>query len=344
MNILLTCAGRRNYIVDYFKEAVKKDGGKVYTANSIVDAAAFVPADDAFLVPEIHHPNYIKTIERICGYYQINAIIPLFDIELPELAKVKEDFSKQGIQIVISSPAVINTCYDKWETYTFLNKNGFQTPKTYKNIHPLLKAVEQKQMVFPLIIKPRWGMGSIGITEVESEEELFVFYERIKRVILQSYLKTQSEHETDEMVLFQEKLHGQEYGLDVVNDLHGKYQTTFVKRKLAMRSGETDAAVTERNDDLMALGNTLADCLGHVANLDIDLFMEGESKTVIDMNPRFGGGYPFSHLAGANLPLAIISWLNNEEPDPDCFHVQPDITGYKGILPLMKNKTPKEYT
>ena len=35
------------------------------------------------------------------------------------------------------------------------------------------------------------------------------------------------------------------------------------------------------------------------------------------MNARFGGGYPFSHLAGVNLPKAIVKWLNKEEVSVD---------------------------
>ena len=34
------------------------------------------------------------------------------------------------------------------------------------------------------------------------------------------------------------------------------------------------------------------------------------------MNARFGGGYPFSHISGVNLPSAIVKWLSSEEvPD-----------------------------
>jgi len=343
MNILLTCAGRRNYIVDYFKTAIKKTGGKVYAANSISYAAAFIPADGSFLVPEIHHPDYIQILSKICSDYKVDAIIPLFDIELPVLSRVKDEFLNQGVQIVVSSQSVVNTCYDKWETYNYLNRNGFRTPRSFIDLDSAINAITNKEINFPLIIKPRWGMGSIGIMEAKTMDELMVLYIKTKRIVSESYLDYQSQKTPEQMILLQEKLSGQEYGLDVVNNLSGEFITTFVKRKIAMRSGETDIAVTENNPELFEIGSKLAKSLVHIANLDVDLFMMDKNSYILEMNPRFGGGYPFSHLAGADLPSAIISWLQNEKADPDCFNIQPDITGFKGILPLKMMDKPIDY-
>ena len=36
---------------------------------------------------------------------------------------------------------------------------------------------------------------------------------------------------------------------------------------------------------------------------------------MLELNPRFGGCFPFSYDAGVNLPLAIIKWLRGEEVD-----------------------------
>jgi carbamoyl-phosphate synthase large subunit len=344
MNILLTCAGRRNYIVDYFKAALEQTGGNVYAANSNSYAAAFVPAEQSFLVPEIHHPDYIKTILQICTEYGISAIIPLFDIELPVLAEARNMFLSHGIQVIVSSPDVIKICYDKWETFKFLQQNGFQSPRTYIDLDSVNNAIDKKEIDFPLIIKPRWGMGSIGIMEIDNREELIVLYHKIEKVIQESYLGYQSSKEPGQMILIQEKLTGQEYGLDVVNNLRGEYVTTFVKRKIAMRSGETDIAVTENDLELMDFGAKLAKKINHIANLDVDLFRTDKNCFVLEMNPRFGGGYPFSHLAGANLPAAIIAWLKNEKADPAWFTITPDITGFKGIVPLKMTKSPIDFT
>jgi carbamoyl-phosphate synthase large subunit len=65
--------------------------------------------------------------------------------------------------------------------------------------------------------------------------------------------------------------------------------------------------------------------LGHVGVLDCDLFASDQGYSVIDLNPRIGGGYPFSHVAGANVPAALISWINGEQPDPKCFQIRPNL-------------------
>src|SRR4029453_10603342 len=73
------------------------------------------------------------------------------------------------------------------------------------------------------------------------------------------------------------------------------------------------------------LGQLIGEQLGHVAVLDCDLFASDQGYSVIDLNPRIGGGYPFSHVAGANVPAALISWINSEQPDPKCFQIQPHL-------------------
>ncbi len=52
------------------------------------------------------------------------------------------------------------------------------------------------------------------------------------------------------------------------------------------------------------------------------------------MNCRFGGGYPFSHLSGANLPGAIIKWLNNGPAESGFFKIKDGITSRKDATPI----------
>jgi len=132
--------------------------------------------------------------------------------------------------------------------------------------------------------------------------------------------------------------------VDVVTDLNGNYVSTLAKRKIAMRSGEADIAETMSEPVLSNLGEQIALSLRHCAILDADIFLGPRGAHVVDLNPRFGGSYPFSHLAGANVPAAIVAWLTGAVPDPAWLKVRPGVVGCKGILPLAMCATPHHAT
>jgi carbamoylphosphate synthase large subunit len=330
MNILLTSVGRRSYLVKYFKDAVGKTG-EVHVSNSNAITPAFIHADKSTLTPLIYENEYIPFLLDYCVTNQITAIISLFDIDLPILSANRKIFEDIGIRVVISDEAVINVCNDKWETYNFLIGNGFNVPKTYITLESALAAIRKEEIQFPLIIKPRWGMGSIAIFEADNQHELEVFYNKVISQIMGSYLKYESQANLSKCVIIQEKLRGQEFGLDVINNLDGVYQNTIVKKKYAMRSGETDCAKTIYSDELKTLGKAVSEKLHHVANLDIDVFVDDDKAYILEMNARFGGGYPFSHISGVNLPLAIVKWLKSEDVDISLLTERVGILAHKDI-------------
>lgn len=308
MNILLTSVGRRSYLVDYFKNALCGKG-KVFVANSTAQNPSFRVADGSVVTPLIYDNDYIPFLIKYCKENNISVIISLFDIDLPILAKNKELFSKNGIKVIVSDYNVVEICNDKFLTYKFLVDNGFNAPKTYLDIENAKKDIDSAMINYPLFVKPRWGMGSISVFEANNEEELYVFYKKVRRELQNSYLKYESVIDIENAVLIQEKLNGQEYGLDIINNLEGDYQNTIVKKKLSMRSGETDCAITVNNQSLKELGKAIGKTLGHIANLDVDVFVVDGVPYVLEMNARFGGGYPFSHMAGVDLPKVIVEWL-----------------------------------
>ena len=126
-NILLTSAGRRSYLVRYFKEAVGKDG-LVHAANSEESPALFV-ADRSVLTPLIYDKEYIPFLLNYCRENQISLLISLFDIDLPILAAHRKAFSDIGVLLAISEEETVRICNDKWETYQFLCRNHLPSPK-----------------------------------------------------------------------------------------------------------------------------------------------------------------------------------------------------------------------
>ena len=106
--------------------------------------------------------------------------------------------------------------------------------------------------------------------------------------------------------IIQEFIDGVEYNLDILNDKKQKFITCSVKKKLLMRAGETDRCKIIFDKKLFNLGKRLGNCLGHIGNIDVDLILKGKKYFIIDINPRFGGGYPFTHLSGQNYIKFLI--------------------------------------
>src|SRR5699024_7321109 len=107
--------------------------------------------------------------------------------------------------VIVSDEKIIEICNDKFETYKFLLQNNFAAPRTFTSLKDANNAIKTKEIEFPLIVKPRWGMGSIGIFEAENEEELRIFYSKVIKSIKRSYLSYESSKNIDASVIIQEK-------------------------------------------------------------------------------------------------------------------------------------------
>lgn len=322
MNILFTCAGRRTYLLKYFKDNLS-EGDKIIATDMQLSAPALQVADVKIQVPAVYDPKYVDITLDICKEHKVDALISLNDLELPILAAQKGRFEEVGTKVIVSDPEVIDIAFDKFETAKWVESLGMHSPKSFVDLEVCKKALANGEIEFPLFLKPRWGSGSIGLESVDDMEELEIYYRLLKKKIKKTFLA--KANVGDEYIIIQEKLSGEEYGLDVMNDLKGNYVATSVKKKLAMRAGETDKAITVDIPELREIGKKIGENLKHIGNLDVDIMVRvtkdkngnlKEEYCVLELNPRFGGGFPFSYEAGVNLPLAIIKWPKGEEVDP----------------------------
>lgn len=314
MNILFTCAGRRTYLLKYFRENLS-EGDRIIATDMQLSAPALQVADVKLQVPAVYDPKYVDTTLGICRQYKVDALVSLNDLELPILAENKARFEADGVTVIVSSPQVIDICFDKYKTAQWIESIGLKSPKSYVRLDEVKQALAKGEVAFPLFMKPRWGSGSIGLESIEDMEKLEMYYHLLMKKIKKSILATASVG--DEYILIQEKLTGDEFGLDVMNDLKGNNVAVSVKKKLAMRAGETDKAVTVDLPVVREMGRLVGEKLHHIGNLDMDIMQRANGDyCVLELNPRFGGGFPFSYEAGVNFPRAIIEWLKGNAVNP----------------------------
>lgn len=334
LNILITSVGRATDMVVIFKDALGGNG-KLFVSNS-EETSAFRKADGYTVSPLIINENYVDFLLDYCKANDIRAIISWFDLDLLVLSKNKERFEENNITILISSTKVLKICNDKWTASDFLAHIGLKQPKTYIDPELLKREIQANNISFPLIIKPRWGSGSVGFSQIENLDELEVLYQKTWDMIFKSTVRYESFTDPNQCVIMQEKLNGVEYGLDILNDLKGKYVTVIAKKKLLIR-GSTQAAQIVDNKPFVDIAKTISQKLKHIGNLDVDCFLTEQGDIfVIDMNPRFGGQYTFTHMAGANFPKQIVEWLRGLPNSPENITVEIGARGCKEDAPAVR--------
>lgn len=314
MNILLTCVGRRNYLVNYFKEALAGNG-LVVACDMDRTAPGMVDADQSIVVPRIYDKEYIPSLVKIIRDNEIKAVISLNDLELPILSANRVNIETLGARLVVSSPAVINLTFDKMLTAEAVDRwfadvdLSVRSPFSTTNIEEIKQRLEERAISFPIVCKPRWGSASIGIEFCHDMEELMLGAQLSKIKLQRTILAQASNGDLEHALLYQEMIQGEEYGMDVLNDFEGNYVGTFVRKKLNMRSGETDKAISVVDDRFEAIGRVISQNLKHIGNLDCDILERDGRLYLLEMNARFGGGYPFSHEAGARGVGCYVAWL-----------------------------------
>ncbi len=117
--------------------------------------------------------------------------------------------------------------------------------------------------------------------------------------------------------MIQQFVSGEEYGYDIFCDSDFKPVSVFCKRKLAMRAGETDKAVSVNEKKLLDLGVRIAQAFPVFGPADVDVKTGKNGPMLLEINPRFGGGYPCSHLCGADFPAKLVAICKGQKLIPD---------------------------
>ena len=89
----------------------------------------------------------------------------------------------------------------------------------------------------------------------------------------------------------------------------GRCVCSVPRRRLAVRAGEVEKGVTVRDQALERLARRIAEALpGAYGVLNVQIFVDpvaGEPR-VIEINARYGGGFPLAFQAGARFPAWTI--------------------------------------
>ena len=295
MNILILSAGTRDLIVRYFKENLA-EGDCVIAADCSPYAPALYEADKHYLVPRLGEEGYLERILEICDKEAVTAVFSLIDPELSFLAENEARFRDVGTIPIVSPHELTEMCLHKSRLIEYMDSIGIPVVQTFTSKIRFQSARAAGKLAFPVFVKPEDGSASMNINLIYSMEEYDALFHRYDNLMVQEFMNCR------------------EIGADVYVDMFsGKCVSIFTKTKLKMRAGETDKAVSFKDERLFTMIGEFVEKAGFVGMIDIDIFERDGEYCFSEVNPRFGGGYPHAYACGVNFPKLLINNLKGHE-------------------------------
>jgi carbamoyl-phosphate synthase large subunit len=297
--------------VQYFKRELG-DRGLVIAADCSRLAPALYDADKYFIVPKLSNDTYRDMLLSICREHKVKAVFSLVDPELSFLAEHKQEFLNIGTVPIISDYETVEMCFDKYSMYKFLINHGFAAARSYVDKAAFYQDIAAGIMNYPVFIKPIKGSASLNISKATSADEVEFLCGRYNDMMIQEFMD------------------GIEYGADVYIDMiSSEIVSIFTKEKIKMRAGETDKAVSIKDEELFQLITSFVHKSGVMGIIDLDIYKVNGEYRICEVNPRFGGGYPHAYECGINVPRMILNNLSGKKN-------RPEIGNYEENVYMMK--------
>lgn len=293
-NILITSAGKRVVLVKLFQDEIAKldKSGKVYTVdlNPQLAPAGYV-SDGCFPVSRCTSEAYIDELLKICKDKNIGVVIPTIDTELLALSENRQRFIDEGVEIVVSDSSFVSICGDKRLSNDLFGPFGISVPKVVDKYHP----------EFPMFAKPYDGSLSTNIHVIHNQTELTQGILDDPKLLFMKYI---------------DRKEYKEFSVDMYYGKDGNVKGIVPRERIEVRAGEINKGITRKNHIVGFLKEQMGHLDGVRGCICFQLFYRESDHDIIgiEINPRFGGGFPLSYYAKANYADYIIKeYLLGEE-------------------------------
>jgi carbamoyl-phosphate synthase large subunit len=271
--------------------------------------------DVPYVLPPASSPQYVDAILAVCRRHGVRALFHGSEPELKVMSAQRARFEQAGIFLPINPANVIDLCMDKFQTFEWLDKNGFRSPRTVK-----ISKESDLQTVdfFPAVLKPMIGGGGSNnlFLAQDAAELLFLGQSLLHNIgpyIVQEYIGTVES----------------EFTVGVLFDMHGELLNSIAVRRMILSGLSNRVRVANhtgdnRLGDILGISSgvsqgdvgpfpevthpceKIAAALGCRGAVNIQCrFFEGETY-VFEINPRFSGTTSIRAMVGYNEPDVLI--------------------------------------
>lgn len=288
IRILFTGVGRRVELLQSFRQAALTLDVKltIFGADVAGKAPALSYCDFKREVCKMKDKEYIPILLRLCKSDNIDLVIPTIDTDLLVLSKHKNEFAQMGVRVLISEPKMVGICRDKNRTIDFFKLCGLKAPQAYTDY-------SEYPGPYPCFIKPKDGSGSVNAFQVNAQDELAMYVNKIEDYIIQPFIE------------------GCEYTVDIFCDFEGKPIYITPRERVAVRAGEVLKTKIVSNDVIIQECKRLIKEFKPCGPMTVQLIRDKYTgdNYYIEINPRYGGGAPLSMKSGARSAEALLRLL-----------------------------------
>ena len=250
-----------------------------------------VEASHRRLVEPGRSAEFVDGIIGLIASDSLDIVISTVDVELPALARRRDELAPAAL--AAPSLDTLELALDKFVLA--------------ERCAPLLRVPETtllnaegvaRDWTFPVIIKPRQGAGSRGVHLIQSREDLVAVG-------------------TDESIIIQEHLPGDEYSVDVIAGSDGNVIAAVPRTRTRVDSGVSIAGQTVHSAELESTAAAVARAIGLIGVANVQLRYDSAGvPALLEVNPRFPGAMPLTIAAGVDMPsLALDLALGRSLPE-----------------------------
>lgn len=289
LNVLITSAGRRVELLRSFRDAGRELdlSVRLLACDAQPELSSACQDADVFVkVPRVDDHAYVDAVIDICRTHGVSLVIPTIDPELLPLSVARHRFQAIGTRVMVSDEALVRIASDKLATASFFAHHGIPGPRT-EPIEAVLAHPEK--WTWPLFVKARYGSASRAAQVIATPAQLAAL-------------------SPAEPLVAQSLLLGDEYTVNIFFDRNGQLQCVVPHLRIQIRAGEVEKGVTRRIDSLQQIAQKLATAMpGPRGALCFQTIVGADgAPSLIEINARFGGGYPLAHRAGAKFSRWLI--------------------------------------
>ncbi|MFE0104473.1 ATP-grasp domain-containing protein [Streptomyces sp. NPDC059009] len=282
------------------------------------------------LLPKAAEPDFRTRLLEVCRDLRPHALMCAVEHELPTLVSLAPDLEALGVRTWLPGPDAVTACLDKAAFHTALAAHGIPTPATF-----LPAELDNAQLPLALVVKPRRGHGSQGVSFCESRDQAHVLCELTCDPIVQ------------------ELVEGSEFTADCLVDHTGR-ASVILRHRLLVKAGLAVVARTFHDDEAAEQIRRTLNAVGASGLCCVQGFLrEGDADhvTVTEVNLRVAGGFPLAEAAGAQLVQQALNGLFDRPVDHTRLAYKDDVylTKYfetlaSGPHPIARRLTARTHT